>query len=203
MYPFQRDPEEFFRRIRDVVRGIGGRVVVFVRIDPEYGEVPCMARPYPVVGVPSEFPHRRRRSAHQPYVAVLPVQEEEILVAVIQGFDGGPQSFALRCGLFYECPGVGFHHGIPLLLGHVCGVSVQDPACDVLHPFQETHGQALVRQLLIPAHRPEPVPEVVVLYTAVLLYLSVAAVVVGEQKAFRRDHLPCTPPAEQHYGVFQ
>ena len=38
---------------------------------------------------------------------------------------------------------------------------------------------------------------------AVLLDLSVAAVVVGQQKSFRGDQLSCTSSSEEHDGILQ
>ena len=74
--------EELFRAIRDVVRGIVGRIVVLVGIDPEDGEIAGMAGPHPIVGVAAEFADGGRRSAHETDVTEHPEHEQEILVAI-------------------------------------------------------------------------------------------------------------------------
>ena len=55
---------------------------------------------------------------------------------------------------------------------------------DVLHIFEEGYSKAFAREFLASVHRPVSVLEVVVFYAAELLYVSVAAVVVCDQKTF-------------------
>ena len=55
MHSVQRNSEEFPGTVRHIVGRIGRRIVFLVRINPENGKVPGMARPYPVVSVASEF----------------------------------------------------------------------------------------------------------------------------------------------------
>ena len=55
LHACSRDSEVFLRLVWDIVLRVWGRVVVLVRIDSEHGEVTCVTRPHPVVGVSSEL----------------------------------------------------------------------------------------------------------------------------------------------------
>ena len=178
-------PEELFGGVRHIVRRVGGRIVVLVRIDAEYGKVSRMAGPHPVVGVTSEFADRGRRGAYQADITVFTVQEQEILVSVIQGFYRSPQPFSFGCHFLDKCIGIGLYDRIPLAFRHISNISVENPVRHVFHPFQKADCQPFIRQFLFAGHCPESVPKVVMLHAAVLLYLSVTAVVVGKQQSFR------------------
>ena len=58
-----------------------------------------MARPHPVVGVTAELSDRGWGSSYEPDIPVDLVDEEEILIPVIQGFDPCAEAFAFRDGL--------------------------------------------------------------------------------------------------------
>ena len=55
LYSFCGDVEEFSGLVWDIVRGLCCRIVVFVGIDTEDGEISGMARPHPVVGISAEL----------------------------------------------------------------------------------------------------------------------------------------------------
>ena len=128
------DAEIFFRTVWYIVFGISGRAVVPVRINSEYGEVPRVSRPHPVVGVASELSYGGRRSPYQANVAEHAVDEQEILVAVVQCLHIGFKPFASGCRLADQFPGIGFYQRIPLLLGHSFFISLQNDVRNVFHP---------------------------------------------------------------------
>ena len=94
-----------FGRIRDVVRAVFGRIVVFIGIYAEEGKVTRVAGPDPVVRVASEFADGRGRSSYEPYVPEDLVEIQEILVAVVRGVDcNGVEVFVKP----FECLSVSF-----------------------------------------------------------------------------------------------
>ena len=92
-----------FRTIGHIVRGIGGRPVVLAGIDTESRKVSRVARPNPVVRVAAEFADGRWRSADQPHVVELLIDEQKLLVAVVHLLDRGFVAFALGFGNPYQC----------------------------------------------------------------------------------------------------
>ena len=68
--PTEVDGKVVFRLKGNVGFAVIRRLIVRVRIDAKHAEIPRVARPYPVVGVPAEFSHRRRRRAYEPHIAV-------------------------------------------------------------------------------------------------------------------------------------
>ena len=197
------DLERPLRAVGHIVLGIVCRLVVLVGVDPEYREIACVAGPHPVVGVASELADRGRRGADEPHVAVDLVDEEEILVAVIQGLHSRPETLALTHGLADYRGGVLPDDRVPLGLCHGGDIAFQHLRGHILHPLEETHGQAPVRQLLALVHGPETVFEIIMLDTAVALDETVAAVMVSEQKALVGDNLPGAPASEEHDRVLQ
>ncbi|OQA93483.1 MAG: hypothetical protein BWY27_00026 [Bacteroidetes bacterium ADurb.Bin234] len=62
---FQGDTQVFFRFIRNVVFGIGGRFPVFTGIDTKNGEIAGMSGPHPVVGIATKLSDIGRRCSYQ------------------------------------------------------------------------------------------------------------------------------------------
>ena len=58
-------------------------------------------------------------------------------------------------------------------------------------------------QFLIAFHCPETVAQVVVFHAAVFLYLSVTAMVVGQQEPFRGYKFSRASSSEQHDSIFE
>ena len=162
-----------------------------------------MARPHPVVGVTAELAYGGRRSADQADIAIHPEHEQEVLVAIVQGLDAGAKALALRGRGLGQDRGVGAHDGVALRLAHGRVISLQYCGGDIIHPLEETHGQAGIGKLLSAVHRPETVLEVVVLDARMPLDVAVAAVVVGEQQALVRDELSGTTGSEKNDGILQ
>ena len=80
-----------FRMIRDVLRWIIRRSVLFVGINTENAEVTCMARPHPVVRVPPELADWRRRSKNQPDIIKITVDRKPELVSGVIRIDNSRQ----------------------------------------------------------------------------------------------------------------
>ena len=132
-----------------------------------------------------------------------PEDEEEILVAVVEGFHIGRQSFVGIGIIRDDLLGIGPDHGVALGFGHRRDISCQDLVRDVFHAFQEADCQSFIRELLAAVHSPEAVFQVVVLHAAVALDIAVAAVVVRQQEAFVGDELSGAAAAEQDDGILQ
>ena len=200
--PCGRNLERTARTVGDVVFGIVRRVVVFVGIDAKHRKVAGMAGPHPVVGIAAEFTDCRGRGGHEPYVAELFINEQEVLVPVIERFDG---SFVMRaCGGFcnHAC-GVGLDHRIAFGLRHFIADPFQCTVGHIFHADQERHGQPRIRQLFGAVHRPEAVGQVVVLHAAVRTDEVVSAVVVREEKALVGDHLAGATASEEQDCVLE
>ena len=74
---------------------------------------------------------------------------------------------------------------------------------DIFHILEEGHGQSLARKLLAAVHGPVSVLEVVVLDTAELLDVAVAAVVVCHKETLAGDNLSGTSASELHDCVLE
>ena len=162
-----------------------------------------MTGPHPVVGVSSELADGGRRSADQSDVAIYPEDEKEILVAIIKRLDAGAKALAFRDGSGFKPFGIDPDQGIPLHLAHGRFITLEHRFGHILHPFEETHCKPGVGELFLPAHSPESVLEIVVLDARVPLDVTVAAMVVGEQKPFVRDEFASAPGTEQDDGILQ
>ena len=162
-----------------------------------------MARPHPVIGIAAEFSNGTWWCGHQPDVAVLLVNEEVVAVSRIESFDLGFDALSLLFDLLYELFGRLFDHRFPLLLVHRRLEVLEYQSCNVFHPLEETDGQSWIGQFLGPGHRPESVLEIVVLDAAVPLDKAVAAVVVGQDKPFGRNHLCCAAASEQQNRILE
>ena len=144
-----------------------------------------MAGPHPVVGVAAELSDRRRGCSHQTHVGVAAVHEHIVLVAIVQGLNRSPQTVAGSHCFLNELCRILRDQNLTLLLGHALLISVEHLLRHILHILEEAHGQSRIGQFFGAGHGPEAVAEVVVLHGAVFLDLAVAAVMVGQQKAFR------------------
>ena len=162
-----------------------------------------MAGPHPVVSVAAELADGGRRSAHQADIAEHPEHEQEVLIAVEEGFHIGSQAFTILDCRSGELAGIGPDDGIPLGFGHAGPVPLQHLVRHVFHPFEEADGQAPVGQFLAAVHRPETVLEVIVLHAAVALDVAVAAVVVRQEQAFVGHEFAGAAAAEQDDGVLE
>ena len=157
-----------------------------------------MARPHPVVGIPAELADGRRRSTHQTDVTEHPENEQVILIPVEEGLDIGPKALRGIRGLADEAVGIDLHDRVTLRFRHPGLISLENQVCHFVHTIQETDGQSLVRKLLATVHRPEAVPQVIVLHAAVPLDIAVAAVMVRQQKPFIGHQLTRASAPEQN-----
>ncbi len=189
--------------IGNIGLGIIGRHIVCTGVDAEDGEISGVAGPHPVVRLSSEFADGRRRSTHQAHIPVFAEDEQEVLVAVVQGLHAGLEPVPFLGGFLQQLLGVLVNQGLALLFGHLGLVSLEHHLRHILHAFQEADGEAGVGELVGPGLGPEAVLEVVVLHGGMPLDEAVAAVVVGEQEALVAHQLSGAAAAEQHHGVFQ
>ena len=162
-----------------------------------------MARPHPVVCIPAELADGRRRSTHQTDVTEHPENEQVILIPVEEGLDIGPKALRGIRGLADEAVGIDLHDRVTLRFRHPGLISLENQVRHFVHTIQETDGQSLVRKLLATVHRPEAVPQVIVLHAAVPLDIAVAAVMVRQQKPFIGHQLTRAPAPEQDDGILE
>ena len=83
----ERDFGNELRLVRLVVGAIFRRLVLSVGIDTEHGEVYRMPGPHPVVRIPTELTHGRRRGKHHAHIAEDIVSYQVILIVGIEGDD--------------------------------------------------------------------------------------------------------------------
>ena len=162
-----------------------------------------MTRPHPVVRIPTELTDGRWGSTHQSHIGVDLIHEEEVLVGMIESFHAGANTlFRVVDGLCQDT-GVSLYYRVALSVGHGRHIALQYPFGYILHALQETYGQPWVGKLLVAAHCPEAITQVVVLHCTVLLNLSVATVVVRKEQSVGRYHLTGASTAEAHHRIFQ
>ena len=73
----------------------------------------------------------------------------------------------------------------------------------VLDLLDEGDGQSRIGQLLLTAHGPEAIRQVVVLHRAMPLDIAIAAMVIGQNQAIGRDDLARTTAAKTDHGILQ
>ena len=106
-----------------------------------------------------------------------------------------------------------FRHGLYYGLFNLCLIILEflaglllglgDHRCDILHIFEECHGEPFAWKFFSTVHRPVSVLEIVVFHAAELLDVAVAAVMVGHEKSFCRDDFSCASASELHYGILE
>ena len=69
----QRNGRYMARMVGAIFGRIVGRLVIGISINTEDAEIARMARPHPIVGVPSELTHRSRRSIYQPHIVIVAI----------------------------------------------------------------------------------------------------------------------------------
>ena len=205
--PVGRDLQPTFRAQGHVILRIGRGFTILVGINPEDGEVARMARPHPIVGIGPELADRRGRRPDQTDIRIDLLGEHIILVPIIKGLD-------LDChsGMFLELTfATGPFHGQLIQVGrggkqrlvlllferlhHVIG--------HVLYLLNESDSQSRIGQLLLTAHGPEAIRQVVVLHRAMPLDIAITAMVIGQHQTIGRDDLTRTTTAKTNHSVFQ
>ena len=162
-----------------------------------------MARPHPVVRISAEFSDGRGRCPDQADIPVDPEQEEEVLVAIEQGFDLCFKAFSAGRRFLDQPVGIDPDDGIPLRFTHRGIEALENLLRHIVHPFQETDCQSFIRKLLRAVHRPEAILQVVVFHAAVLLDVTVAAVMIRQQQSLRGNQLTRTAGTEQDDGILE
>ena len=173
---------ELINKQGHIVGTVVGGIAVGIGIYAEYREVACVARPHPVVGLSTELTDRVRRCTHKTYVGIFLVIYKVELVALeiwqqlwihmLLAFNiiGVEQLLTDLCKLLTV---------ERLLFGHLAAVhTLVDLVSNILYVYNECEGNVFARQLLFVTLAPETIVQVVVLYSAQLLYETETAVVV-------------------------
>ena len=122
---------------------------------------------------------------------------------MIESFHAGANTLFRVVDSLCQDTRVCLYHRVALSVGHGRHIALQYPFRHILHALQEAHGKSWVWKLLIAAHRPEAIAQVVVLHCTVLLDLSVATVVVRKEQSVGRYHLTGASTAEAHHRILQ
>ena len=197
------DLEVFLGAEGHIVLVVLGRFVIGSGIHAEEAEIAGMARPHPVVGIATKLTYRAGRSTHQAYIGINLIDKEEILVAVIDGLDMSHKVLVATHGLFDNLLRVLFHQSNALFFGHLRLVALQHLVGYIDHVFQEGYGKPRIRKFFGTRHSPEAILQIVVLYGAMRLDLSVAAMMVGDEQTFGRDEFAGTSTSKTHYGILE
>src|SRR5512133_3358996 len=160
-----------------------------------------MTRPHPVVGVVTVFSYRVWRGSNEPYIAVNFIDEGKELVAAVKRAYLCPVVVAL-CGFEGYCGSLSVEGFGACCFCHFGSHFCQHAGSDVFDPYEEGHAESGVGEFLVAGHSPETVGKIIVLNGAVILYLTVSAVVVCQEKAFGRDDLAGASAAEDNDCVF-
>ena len=203
LHACKRNLQRLLGAIGHIVLAVVGRHVVLSRIDAENGKIPGMAGPHPVVRLAAELADGRRRGSDEAYVAVFAEDKEEVLVAVVKGFNAGFQALPVLHSGLADLLGILPHKFRTGFLIHLGIIAFKHLGRHVFHPFEEPHGQAGIGQFLAPVHGPETVLQVVMFHGGMSLDIAVAAVVIGEKKAFVAHQFSGAAPAEKDDGVLQ
>ena len=167
------------------------RLIVRIRIDAEHTEITRVARPYPVVGVSAEFPHRRRRRSYEPDIAVSFCGDQVKAVAKIKRHHLSVEAGAIR-GL-----------GNQVRFCRLGIFRIAHKLRDVLDAVNKGGDQVRVGQLFRARHRPKAIRQVVVFHRAVVRDLAIPAVMIGQQQALPADHLCGASAIKMNDGIFQ
>ena len=73
----------------------------------------------------------------------------------------------------------------------------------VLYLLNESDSQSRIGQLLLTAHGPEAIRQVVVLHRAMPLDIAITAMMVGQYQTIGRDDLTRTTTAKTDHGILQ
>ena len=189
------------RVIGFVVGAVFGRLIVGAGVDAEDGEVARVACPHPVVRIAAELAERRGRSEDESDVAEDVVDDEEVLVAVVEGQHlGVGELVTLGYGVGNGAgDGVGCADAIKFV-----GDTLElwhDAVGEVDHLAQVLHFETFDGQLFLEVLRHEAVLQIVVLHAAELLDGAVATMVIGEDEPLVGDGDAGASAAEDDDGV--
>ena len=198
--PVEGDRQVVVRTVGNVVGRRIGRVVVAVGVDAEYRKIARVARPHPVVGFGAELAHRSRRATYQADVVEGLAHEEEVAVVLEEGFDFHVLP-RLDVGLLSDPLEVFADLLLAFLRAHRRFDTPQGLVGYLLDALDESNGKRRVDPFLGAVAGVEPVFQDVVLQGGVRGDLRIAAVVVGQQQAFGRDHLAGAASSEEHHGI--
>ena len=199
----KRNRSHIFGMIRDVFRRIIRRAVVPIGIDTKYAEIARMARPHPIIRIPTKLSNRRGRRKHQPDIVIIAIDGQPKLIAAIIGIYNSYQSRIFMSHFFTN----GKHHRVDrsgaFRFGHPRFHRAEHPFCNILRPQQETDVKLRIRQLLAAAMRHKTVFQIVVFHRRMLLYTTETAMMIRKyQSVFRHNH-PRTKATEADYGILQ
>ena len=145
-----------------------------------------MARPGPIVLIPSEVAYALRRSGDEPEVGIDLVNGHIVLFSGPHAAQDALQSRGLVVPFLHHRADL--PHSARLAGGAEFLGKPLDFLCDIEHPFQEEDLLSFNRDLLLACHRPEPVLQIVVLRGTELRDVRIRAVMVGDDQALVGDH---------------
>ena len=187
----EADGEELLDVERAVVLVVVGWLSVLVGVDAEEGKVGVVARPHPVVRIAAELRNIERGVDHEAHVRILLFEEEEVLVGAEEGDDAGRHSLGLlELALLQHCFGQGLkerlaHGGVGIGI-YLCGSGFH-LGRDVGDAAHEGEGEVGRGQFLFATLGEVAVLQVVVLHGAHGVYITEAAVIVGQHETVGTD----------------
>ena len=201
--PVQRNRRYVFGVIRDIVRRIIRRAVILISIDTKYAEIACMARPHPIIRIPTELTYRRRRRKHQPDIVIVAINGQPEFIAAIVGIYNPYQSRVFMRHFFTD----GKHHRIhrtgTFRFVHLRLYRTKHPLRNIFRPQQETDIKFRIRQFFATVMCNKTVFQIIMLHRRVLLDTAEAAMVIRKyQPVCRHDHSRAKT-AETDYCIFQ
>ena len=193
---------------RNILCRVVSRLTILISVDTEHREVAAVTRPHPVISISTEFTDRRRRRTYHTNILINGLHKKIILIRTIERLQlqadkfAGSDVFLLGESLshLFHIRGrqviQSFRIFILLeLLHHVIG--------HIKNAVDKSNGKTLARQFFRAFHSPETVGQIVVLYRAVLLYVTIPAVVISKHQTVFRDDFASTTSTKMHYRIFQ
>ena len=191
-----------------IIFGVFRRFSILIGINAEQGEVTCMARPHPVVGICTKLTYGRRRCTYHADITIRSLDEQIVTVSAIESFQLQFASRSQGNALFGRKT---FGHFFQVLGREIIGtirvrIYLQlfvDVISHIQYLINISDGKSLAGKFFFTAHGPETIRQIVVFHRTVLLDRTIATVVVGQYQSFGRDDFTCTPPTEVDHCVFQ
>ena len=184
---FRRDDEEALRLVRHVVRRRIRGTAILADVRAQEREVADVAREFIVVDVAAEVAHAVGRRVHEAHVADQQLPDAVVLAAAVERGDRaavGLVAFAFRD----QRLDARLDLLVALLAGQPGGQALEHAVRHVLDLLRHVdHGVRAARQLFGAGLGEEAVGDVIVFRRGVTLDRAVAAMVVRDDEAVRRD----------------
>ncbi len=193
----------------NIIGRIRSGVSVFISINAEKGKVACVTWPHPVIGIGTKLSDRTGRRPHQTNIGVYLFDKHKILVPVEEWLNLNIGTSVIFQKLFpHPLFGNAFQIGgrkeqdtvfvqrlIPFkTILHVIGY--------LLHLIYKSNRQSGIGKFFSLRHGPESVFQVIMFQRTVVLYLSVAAMMIGQHQSLGRNHLTGASATKLNNRVF-